>query len=435
MFLVNPYTQHDTHFEFVGSYTSSHTGTGTETISIGLGEPGASRQTIVVLHGRNPASIEGGSTVTLGGLQAALHFEGHATNYSAESNNGVIVFEFDTSSLTGTSADLVITPVATALGFVVGVYSCNNYHTGHAQPKGAQDANTLDLPTVLDGDVVVAAMTIDTGTVDWTVGVTEVYDADSGSTIQGSGAINLTPTAGSDYTITNTDSGSSTEAMRALPYRPKKLKDDRLMCLLRPTGVHSSTTMEDASWLEYDLAITASPFNEYTGRYYSGGQGAIDFDGSTQWITVSPDCTPAWYRDTGWTIEWWEYPHATGGNRFGTRGTNSMYGGFSNDTFYCSSNGSSWDISNARSLGTVTLNTWRHRAIVWTGTTWYIWEDGTQIDTWSNSLSMHHAGNTTMEIGSANSNHEFNGLIEDMAVWRYPKYTSAFTPSTTPIAP
>jgi hypothetical protein len=209
------------------------------------------------------------------------------------------------------------------------------------------------------------------------------------------------------------------------------------MYLLRPTGGHGGTTFEDASWRTEYRDFAGTPVSNFDDRKFSAGPGATDFDGSTDYFPVTGLCLAGNCKNTGWTIEWWESPHVAGGNRCGDGGAGSrMYVGYtSGNLLYISSNGGSWDIANARSLGTIALNVWTHRAICWTGSQWYIFENGVQIDTWASSLTPDIHINSQFQIGRAASGGLFNGLMEDFAVWRKAKYTAAFIPPTAPITP
>lgn len=420
---------------YMGHYVAAHTGTGVYNVEIALGPGGLDRQTAIYLHCvATTSSLSNIPTVTLGGLKPIHHYNDKSIVYASESSHAVVVIEFDTSKL-GPTAQLSITPVQSQLGFVIGVWSLLGYHRTSARGNSLGNVATLDIEDIFDGEIIIAGFTHTTNadTVAWTVGATnERYDADSGSTIAGSGADEFSPTPASPYTVTLTE-GSTIEALTLDAYVPKRGKDDRLMYMLRPTGGHGTGTFEDASWRRRQLGIVGTPVNEYTGRYHSSGAGAVLFDGTDQ-FQGSAYTLPSVSKDTGWCMEWWEYSTSLGGNRARAGGqTATMFLAMYNGLFYASSTGGSWDIANAVDMGTEQLNTWVHRAITWTGSHWYIFEDGVLISDFASSLIPYYPGSSGLRVGSGAGAANFIGRMEDFAVWRYPKYTAAFTPPALPL--
>jgi hypothetical protein len=216
---------------------------------------------------------------------------------------------------------------------------------------------------------------------------------------------------------------------------PKQGKDDRLLYMLRPTGGHGTGTFEDASWRRRQLGIVGSPVNEYTGRYHSAGPGAVLFDG-TDTFDGSSFTLPSMSKDTGWCMEWWEYSTSLGGARARAGGQDfSCFLAMYNGLFFATGTGGSWTIANGVSMGTEQLNTWVHRAITWTGSHWYLFEDGVLISDFANSDTPYYPGGSGLRVGGASGANNFIGRMEDFAIWRYPKYTAAFSPPALSLQP
>jgi len=98
---------------------------------------------------------------------------------------------------------------------------------------------------------------------------------------------------------------------------------------------------------------------------------------------------------------------------------------------YISSNGSSWDIASAQTLGTVQNDTWVHYALTRYGSTFRAFQDGVQQSTWTSSASIYQATNQC-SIGYAQGTHQLAGYIDDLRITKgIARYTSNFTPPTT----
>ena len=98
---------------------------------------------------------------------------------------------------------------------------------------------------------------------------------------------------------------------------------------------------------------------------------------------------------------------------------------------YISSNGSSWDIASAQTLGTVQNDTWVHYALTRYGSTFRAFQNGVQQSTWTSSASIYQATNQC-SIGYAQGTHQLAGYINDLRITKgIARYTSNFTPPTT----
>ena len=102
--------------------------------------------------------------------------------------------------------------------------------------------------------------------------------------------------------------------------------------------------------------------------------------------------------------------------------------------FYSSSNSSTWDIASSKSLGGgQTANTWNHYAFVRSGSTWYIFVNGTQVDTWTSSLAPYYSSNY-LQIGRAQGGTYYSDGYYQEIRWSkgIARWTGTFTPPAKP---
>lgn len=161
---------------------------------------------------------------------------------------------------------------------------------------------------------------------------------------------------------------------------------------------------------------------------------ALNLDGTNDYVSVATS-TDFNFGTSDFTISWWEYRTANDNGRAAiVRDTTVNYPGYllgysagaADLQIYMSSNGSSWDIASAKTLGTVTLNTWNHFLVKRSGTTFTAYKNGTQTDTWTSSGSIQDGISGPM-LGLYNTpQYFFKGKMDDVRM-----YSRAF--STTEI--
>ena len=177
-----------------------------------------------------------------------------------------------------------------------------------------------------------------------------------------------------------------------------------------------------------------SPFNpsSLTPTSYSGY-----FDGTGDYLTV-PITTNA---TADLTFECWFYATGYGSLDYGTIiGAGSGAGTF-NLQLYNAANpnrilgyvGSLAGVGNlSPTLSQPVLNRWIHLAVVRSGSTFTMYENGVSVATATNSNSMNFG--TVTQLGAAGSSYTFQGYISNLRlVIGTAVYTSNFTPSTTPL--
>lgn len=188
------------------------------------------------------------------------------------------------------------------------------------------------------------------------------------------------------------------------------------------------------------FTVTYSTKQSYTPAVYGG---SMYFDGTGDYVTVST-LTPATALASGnWTIECWFYASATKtfaqiiGNRSSATGNTGyvpIVVSYESATikFYSSNNGSSWNILNATTIGTVTLQTWNHVAVVRNGNNLDGYLNGIKVSL-STALSGVSYTATNLFYASGVTD-PFQGYISDVRlISGTALYTSSFALSNSPL--
>lgn len=159
---------------------------------------------------------------------------------------------------------------------------------------------------------------------------------------------------------------------------------------------------------------------------------SIFFDGSPDEITTN-GANIANFGTGDFTVEAWIYPESLSG--YNSVVADDAYVSSSPSNAWCFYlNGSSlapWKSgSNIFSGGTLSLNTWAHIAWTRSNGTMYLFKDGTQVATTTETLSFNHGD---IIVGSNVGNYHFDGYIEDLRITKgLARYTGNFTvPSTS----
>ena len=165
------------------------------------------------------------------------------------------------------------------------------------------------------------------------------------------------------------------------------------------------------------------------------------FDGTGDYLTV-PDNAVLDMGSSDFTIEGWVFLSSTGSSQtFVAKGTGAgnqasyhiVFNG-TNWLYYLSGNGSTWSIASGVTMGAGTANTWQHLALVRSGSTFTPYVNGTAGTTTSSATALFDSTNV-FSIGADDAaNQRITGYISNCRVVKGTAvYTSAFTPSTTPL--
>jgi len=194
----------------------------------------------------------------------------------------------------------------------------------------------------------------------------------------------------------------------------------------------SSTNIGQGTYF-YDDSTNAIFYNSGVPKYKS----YMTFDGSGDYLTV-PDSTDWAFGTNNFTVEFWMNHQSLSTGNVGIALSPStdkrqlfgyIDGGDGLFKIYLTSDGSNWDIASGVSMGTARLDTWIHYAVVRNGTTFYTFQNGTQISTFTSSASMYDSSHA-LSIGRYAGGSELNGRMDQIRISNSARYTSNFTPPT-----
>ena len=178
------------------------------------------------------------------------------------------------------------------------------------------------------------------------------------------------------------------------------------------------------------------------------GTGALSFDGTGDYLLVSPN-PDLEFGSGDFTIELWWYPTSTARQAlyhgsFGTDWSVAIdYNSVSTNKIgiWASSNGSSWNLVNAdgggNGIGTTTIsqNQWTHIAYVRSGTSWMLFVNGSRdLNITGLSGTIVNRATSRKAIGawfSTGSVGQAFGYFDDFRISKYARYTANFTPPTS----
>lgn len=205
--------------------------------------------------------------------------------------------------------------------------------------------------------------------------------------------------------------------------------------LLHFNGTNNSTTFTDDS--PNNLTVTSNNGAKITSSISKFGNASLFLDGTNDYVTVV-DSSKLDFGSGDFTIEYWEYRiNNTNSSPTLARNTNSFtpyfiwHGGSSTIELYLSSNGSSWDVASAVSMGTIITNAWTHYAVTRNGNTFRTFQNGTQISSFTSAASL-PAGSGELQIGRYTTSFYFKGgYIDELRITKgVARYTGSFTTSS-----
>ena len=205
--------------------------------------------------------------------------------------------------------------------------------------------------------------------------------------------------------------------------------------LMHFSGSNGSTTFTDNSPSPKTITSNNGAAISTAQSKFGGTSGF--FDGTDDYLSVT-NSTDFDFGSGDFTIEYWEYRTTYGVqspilSRNTIAYTPYMIGW--NDgasptvlTIYMSSNGASWNVASAVSMGTFTTNVWTHYAVTRNGNTFRTFQNGTQISTFTSSDTF-PAGASSLQIGRYDTLYYFKGgYIDELRITKgVARYTGSFT--------
>ncbi len=214
--------------------------------------------------------------------------------------------------------------------------------------------------------------------------------------------------------------------------------DSYTTLLIHADGADATTLITDAS--SFHHAMTANGNAQVDTAQSKFGGGSMLFDGSGDYYST-PDSNDFEMSNGDFTLDLWAYPTSVSGNQgLLVKNYASGYSPFlifraaTSYQFYAASADGSWDICSATSMGTATINTWSHLAVVRQGNTFTTYQDGVSQGSCTSSGTL--ANNTNdLAIGiqtSANGATSFTGNIDEVRVSKgIARWTANFTPPSS----
>ena len=182
-------------------------------------------------------------------------------------------------------------------------------------------------------------------------------------------------------------------------------------------------------------------YNAHLSRDTSAFYGcSYEFDGSNDYFgVVDHDELDGFGGD--FTIEmWFNTSSFAAGDRLIEKGGTGYVpyrissNGLNELEFHASSDGVSWDISNAANFGSVLnlLNQWNHIAVTREGSKGRLFLNGVQIDTFTSSAPLSSNNEALTVFGDNNGNNAPVGYTQDLRIYDgAAKYTKNFIPAST----
>lgn len=154
---------------------------------------------------------------------------------------------------------------------------------------------------------------------------------------------------------------------------------------------------------------------------YKYGSGSIYFDGTGDGLYLPP--SPNYGFGSGdFTIEFWVYFNSTASGQNIIHGYTSastfdytIYTGTNTLVYYLSSNGTSWNIASAVSIGSIATGTWYHVALVRSGSTIKPYLNGVAGSATTSSAAIFNSAPPLL-LGYNVSVEYFNGYLDDVRI-------------------
>jgi hypothetical protein len=207
--------------------------------------------------------------------------------------------------------------------------------------------------------------------------------------------------------------------------------DKSTVLLLHGDGANNSTVFTDSSLGKHGNATIAGGTPIISTAQAKFGGSSIYFNGSS-FITF-PNHGDWEFVTNDFTIDWWEYRTVAGYNALARESSivytpwQLGYASGGNQLLYMTSNGTAFDIANGRTMGAQALNVWVHYAVVRSGTTFFTFRNGVQVDTWTSALAFVPNGNP-LSLGASQNAIYFTGYLDEVRISRVARWTAPFTP-------
>jgi hypothetical protein len=216
-------------------------------------------------------------------------------------------------------------------------------------------------------------------------------------------------------------------------------------------GLDAYTTL----LLHFDGANGAQSGPGYADFSYVAPKGNLTNAGASQLVTALAKFGPTSWQNANngygtlanhadwnfgandFTIDWWEYRTAAGAVI--ARDLATTYTPFLvlnagvGNTFYATSNGTSWDIASGVAMNNNPGSQWFHQAVVRRANRFFLFLNGTIYNTFLSSLPIITNANALCLGAYANANN-MGGYTDEMRISKVARWTNNFTPPSAAYA-
>jgi hypothetical protein len=214
------------------------------------------------------------------------------------------------------------------------------------------------------------------------------------------------------------------------------VNDANTQLLIHCDGTNASTVFRDDNGIIGKNITAFGNAQISTAQSKFGGSSAV-FDGTGDYLTVTPSTSFYFTSDSSFTVECWLRTTATNNNAVicATYSLSSPFNGWafkieSNNNRLAFWDGVSWRQFN---INTIITNTWHHAAVVSNNGSCKMYIDGVEQTT-TFTLTNSILNNTNfLHIGSnVGGSNSFTGHLDELRISNTARYTANFTPSTAP---
>jgi hypothetical protein len=201
--------------------------------------------------------------------------------------------------------------------------------------------------------------------------------------------------------------------------------------------LHNRWLSPPAQYKMYKQRLLVTQFSGFGGggSAVPGDLTSYRFFGTSDWISI-PDTASLDHGSAAAAIDLWVYADNTTGNQtIITKRADGTVNGYlivlvgTDIQFYASTDGISWDIASAFSMGTMSSTTWTHLA--WSraiASNIKAYKDGSLSGTITTSATI-NANSELVSIGGEVSSNPLEGRIDQLRISDVDRFPNAFTPS------
>lgn len=242
-----------------------------------------------------------------------------------------------------------------------------------------------------------------------------------------------------EFRISNTARYSANFTAPTAPFT----NDTNTLLLMHMGGADAATTFVDDNGGRSSKSIQANGNAVISTSQSKFGLSSAYFDGSGDYITVNK---PFNFGTNDFTLEFWMNPTSRA-TSYAAIVCNYADGSFTTNSWGLFDRHDavptkitlwSYNINSAASAvltstTSISNGTWYHIAMVRSGTSLKLYVNGTEESSTTTSASFDGSADKNFFAGIANaSGTEYNGYIDELRISNTARYTTTFTPSTTP---